>query len=390
MTDYAFIALGALVLALSGFTGRFEGMSSENTRWGMAAWAAGLALPFLVGNPLLALGLLLCWASPGLSLLTTQSVGGKVHGTRIKIPGGFIDVASAMSKEQVIPALYTMAAAIGVLIGLREAFLRGLEWPIRWLFIAGALLNIFHGCVTTFTGWFKTSKMFPRTGYRGPCAWTGNPVHFGAIMALSLPMLFSAPVVLAVAVMAILVWASVLSASRVAVVTSGVAIGAWLFLQGLPLAALLSVPPMAMGIVIGHRWHWDPAAFSLIALRDFFASGGRVRLWRYASTWIKKHPIVGIGLGAWDVIVGRTFEPESPERWDNAHNEFLHVAVECGLPAALCFVAWFVLALSGAASVETTTGLAIAGIISLVQFPLRIPSVSPYVLYFVARSLAHI
>src|SRR3990167_10604638 len=168
MTDYAFIALGALVLALSGFTGRFEGMSSENTRWGMAAWSAGLVLPFLIGHPLLALGLLLCWASPGLSLLSTQSVGGKVHGTRIKIPGGFIDVASAMSKEQVIPALYALAAGIGILLGEREGLLRGLDWPVRALFLVGALLNIGHGCLTKFTDWFKDSKMFPRTGFRGP------------------------------------------------------------------------------------------------------------------------------------------------------------------------------------------------------------------------------
>ena len=47
-------------------------------------------------------------------------------------------------------------------------------------------------------------------------------------------------------------------------------------------------------------------------------------------------------------------------------------------------------ALTGAASLETATGLGIAGLISLVQFPLRIPSVSPYVLYYVGRSLAEI
>ncbi|HEY2745951.1 MAG TPA: O-antigen ligase family protein, partial [Polyangia bacterium] len=69
----------------------------------------------------------------------------------------------------------------------------------------------------------------------------------------------------------------------------------------------------------------------------------RLSLWRYAISKIEQHPFAGVGLGNFGVNDGDRLA----EYWREAHNTWLHLGSELGLPGILlCLAVVLVLALA--------------------------------------------
>jgi len=61
---------------------------------------------------------------------------------------------------------------------------------------------------------------------------------------------------------------------------------------------------------------------------------GRLPLWRDAAKLIRAHPITGIGLGCFEVAFTQYQSTELTLNIDHAHNDYLELAAEIGIPAA--------------------------------------------------------
>jgi O-antigen ligase len=80
-------------------------------------------------------------------------------------------------------------------------------------------------------------------------------------------------------------------------------------------------------------------------------------LWAAGWTIIQQNPITGIGLGNYKYVVGRYQDLDRP--WENvAHNTYIELAAETGVPGALAFMAVLALTL---ASLERTRRAAASG-----------------------------
>ncbi|MBY0490098.1 MAG: O-antigen ligase family protein [Gemmatimonadaceae bacterium] len=66
---------------------------------------------------------------------------------------------------------------------------------------------------------------------------------------------------------------------------------------------------------------------------------GRVEVWRRGLGYVRAHPIVGVGAGAFEVAEGVTLEQAGKKgKWSNAHNAYLQAFAELGLPGGLLFL----------------------------------------------------
>lgn len=77
--------------------------------------------------------------------------------------------------------------------------------------------------------------------------------------------------------------------------------------------------------------------------------GGRALAWSLGLQAIREHPLTGVGLGAFKAIAPGMYPSATPIEVANAHNTFLQVALDTGLPGLLAY-----LALLGAATKMTS------------------------------------
>lgn len=68
----------------------------------------------------------------------------------------------------------------------------------------------------------------------------------------------------------------------------------------------------------------------------------RIRIWKLSWESIKKHPLLGVGIGNYPVVLNQDLELS--KAGSSAHNIYLHVASEMGIPA-LIFALWFLFTL---------------------------------------------
>lgn len=64
----------------------------------------------------------------------------------------------------------------------------------------------------------------------------------------------------------------------------------------------------------------------------------RIQIWKTSLVSIKKHPLLGIGIGNFPVVLNQKLE--LAKAGSSAHNIYLHIAAEMGIPA-LIFALWF-------------------------------------------------
>ena len=69
----------------------------------------------------------------------------------------------------------------------------------------------------------------------------------------------------------------------------------------------------------------------------------RLEIWRKSLISIERHPVIGVGIGNFPVVLGQNIQLS--KAGSSAHNIYLHVASEMGVPAGLIFLVflWLVL-----------------------------------------------
>lgn len=196
--------------------------------------------------------------------------------------------------------------------------------------------------------------------------------------------------------------------SRAAIVAVMVVVGAACLrhlIQWSPRARRLATP-LAGVVVVGVLTLAALAATYVVTSRSNVAPSTavevRVQMARVAFEAVRRHPVFGVGLGDYIPATRRFVTPEMQllrgfaPRGDNAHNNFLQIAVELGIPA-LCVFLWLVgpTALEGVArgGAQLTTeargmslGIAAFLLSAVLGHPLLIPQVGTA--FFVAIGLA--
>ena len=78
--------------------------------------------------------------------------------------------------------------------------------------------------------------------------------------------------------------------------------------------------------------------YSIINLGET-SNGRRIEIWRDSIKSIAKHPLLGVGISNFPVVVGE--ELAKVKAGSSAHNLYLHIAAEMGIPALLLVLYWF-------------------------------------------------
>jgi len=194
---------------------------------------------------------------------------------------------------------------------------------------------------------------------------------------------------LALAAATLILLGVILTGSRTALLSLAVPFG-W-GLLGRSLArptrlALLALPVVAMLLHFGvNQWAaLHPELHVSLTAHSDDVTTFRGLIWSNAVALIQQHPWGGVGWGMFNFAWTLTpFAPRSAGYVDNAHNLALQLAVELGLPAALCIMGLLLFSLvlalprragpSRAGSVQTAFAVSmvlVVGIHSLFEYPL--------------------
>ena len=102
-------------------------------------------------------------------------------------------------------------------------------------------------------------------------------------------------------------------------------------------------------LIIGGSFFLMPqhikARFQTMIEQPIGFMGERPQWWQTSLELIKKYPLTGIGLGRFRYEYQRSGPPEQYNIPYHAHNIYLHIAVEHGIPSLLLFL-WIVVMLS--------------------------------------------
>ncbi|OYV00863.1 MAG: polymerase [Burkholderiales bacterium PBB5] len=337
-------------------------------------WRAGGAGPVLAALAVMALGVGLSWwpgalpsslALSGLGLLAAAAVMVVAGAQSVRRPGG---------------------------VAVFEAFAGGL--------LAAGVLSAVVALVQVFAPQWTDGAWIATSGLPGRAV--GNlrqPNHlcslllWGVVAAVALMELGRLPRALAVVLVALMVFAMELSASRTGA-AGLVLLALWAALDRrlsrtgrvLLLATLLmyalSVAAMA---AYGHLSHQTLGAEARLAADAGVESpNSRLNIWRTAWALVQAQPLTGVGFGEFNFAWTLTAFPGRPTAFfDHSHNLPLQLAVELGLPAAalvlglLGWSLWLAWRRNGRA--EGAPGVAarsalmlvlLIGLHSLVEYPL--------------------
>lgn len=183
-----------------------------------------------------------------------------------------------------------------------------------------------------------------------------NPNFYATYIVLFLPLIVASGFIfssairrLGIVILSLLMTINlVLSGSRTAWLSLVVTLNIFLFL------ALSSYPKreikilvlsLYLGVVvitfISLIFLLQPSrVFSFFRLSQDTSLASRLRIWGATLRIIRDHPWTGIGLGTFHRVMP-LYLPESPQDWhSHAHNLYLHLGGEMGLPGAVVFI-WF-------------------------------------------------
>ena len=218
------------------------------------------------------------------------------------------------------------------------------ENTLRWTMVTAAA-SIAYASAHTLREWQKYGGM--ASGHR-PGWITGDPNYFSVSAVLMLPIVFYmirpgqprwerwfCGITLGMTL-----FATTLASSR----------GGMLAMVGILLLISLRSPRRTRMLVIG--------AALLVPLlviapssplqrilsptnSDYEATDNRTRIWEGGMAMIRHHPITGIGVGNFKPFVGR-FVDVTADETTLAHNSYIQVAAELGVPGFLLYVAMFI------------------------------------------------
>lgn len=280
--------------------------------------------------------------------------------------------------------------------GRQERILRGLLWPAALLALIGILQyhRVWEPLALVGTPWD------PRLGIT---SFAGNPGDFSAFLVLPfliglwlLPALPPGPgrwmtgLALVLCLYALALTQTLASLAAIAV---GAVVLLWLQLpRRVALAGLAGGAALAVVLVLAVA----PLRERILGKLRGLAQGdlnevltGRLDGWRAALWMMEQRPLTGVGHGAYLpeyapaklalLDRGVEFLPgQTTPMFSNAHNEFLEVAAEWGIPGLLA-LAWALWVLFGAARRRRErdrplvwSGLAALFVLSLAYFPFRV------------------
>jgi O-antigen ligase len=281
----------------------------------------------------------------------------------------------------------------------QERLLRGLLWPAAVLALVGILQfhRLWEPLALVGTQWD------PRLGVT---SFAGNPGDFSAFLVLPfliglwiLPGLRPGPgrpggwmtgLALALCLYALVLTQTLASLAALA---AGAVVLLWLRLpRRVALIGLAGGAALAVVLVLAVA----PLRERVLGKMRGLAAGdlnevltGRLDGWRAALWMMERHPVTGVGHGAYlpEYVPaklalldrGVEFLPgQTTPMFSNAHNEFLEAAAEWGIPGLLA-LAWALWVLFGAARrlperdrPLAWSGLAALAVLSLAYFPFRV------------------
>lgn len=112
------------------------------------------------------------------------------------------------------------------------------------------------------------------------------------------------------------------------------------------LAGLLLILTIAFGAASDQYWSQMQTMIHPKEDYNLTSEGGRIRIWKRGLSYIAARPITGVGLHNFQVAEG-TISPLAKlrergigVRWGAAHNTFIQVGAETGIPGLLLFIGW--------------------------------------------------
>lgn len=267
----------------------------------------------------------------------------------------------SLAAHDTMSTAMTLLPPLAVLTGM----LRLRAWSEGWMLgaiVAGAVVSILLGILQVTSG--DESWYFYRITNLGTAVGAfANANHFATLLLVSIPLL---------AALAVTGWRSAankqgrpltgaLAAAAAAVLLLGILVNASsaVLLLGLPVVAgsvllTLRLPP--------HRIRRGLAGISLLLAfaglalvtigKDFPGWGTTASIETRALFWSKTLQatqdlaLTGSGVGTFEQVYRRYEDPGAVDRWfaNHAHNDYLEIALEGGLPAIvllLLFLAWW-------------------------------------------------
>jgi O-antigen ligase len=397
--------------------------SAASTLGELLAWAVVLVPPFLVMAGKESFRLPKLMAAEWLGLASVLCLAWNLRGSgaglrdawrlpvvRAVLPILVIATAGIWTTAhplQVRDALFDLwigaACLVGWSVGLernrQERLLRGLPWPAAALALIGILQfhRIWEPLALVGTQWD------PRLGIT---SFAGNPGDLAACLVLPFligiwrlpslkpgPGLWMAALALALCLYALVLTQTLASLAAMAV---GLVVLLWLRWLQIPrrvaLAGLAGSAVLAAVLVLAVA----PLRERVVGKLRGLAAGdlnevltGRLDGWRAALWMTGEHPVAGVGHGAYlpEYVPaklalldrGVEFLPgQTQPMFSNAHNEFLEVGAEWGIPGLLA-LAWALWVLFGTARHAPErdrplawSGLAALIVLSLAYFPFRV------------------
>lgn len=314
---------------------------------------SGLAFPLPFEWPvlvLLAMALVGAWRSEYL-WLTVPKLAGLTLG--VLTFAAIVATATSVSRVRLLALLYL---ALG-LATVAVAVLSGPAWKGLGY---GLLYNLAHATVPrvmTLPGAEEginpnalgvTTLFFLPVFAALACPWPSprqvdrRPRFVTIAAKLARRALFGA---LALALLGILL----LSQSRTSWVSAGLTLTILLSVRFRTVAVLAAVIAAGATVAMCRVGPADAVSSVLVKLNPiigYFSSGDRSVIWRFALHAIREHPVAGVGFGAFrevihSISIGGVMYPEPVP---HAHNTFLQVALDTGIPGALAYVALLVTA----------------------------------------------
>jgi O-antigen ligase len=166
------------------------------------------------------------------------------------------------------------------------------------------------------------------------------------------------------------VGAVVLTQSRGGLVAGVATVTVWGLSKGLKgilrigLLGVLGVT-LIMAIVPAEHLERFYSIFNLESDYNMTAKGGRMDIWKNGLILVKENPVFGTGISTFRIAEGMI---NSGGRWSPAHNSFLEVAVELGLPGFIVFMGMLISAYKRAKPTDESDWLGRGLRLSLVSF----------------------
>jgi O-antigen ligase len=87
---------------------------------------------------------------------------------------------------------------------------------------------------------------------------------------------------------------------------------------------------------------------------NYQAGGGRIEIWKRGVGMILDNPLIGAGMGQYQVAEGLLHEGQGGWKWSTAHNSYLQIGVELALPGLIVYLMMLAKSIVVARKIQST------------------------------------